>query len=58
MNGKRNLTMNKIYDYTQPIYPFSLKDTEQKICKLVYKALVKNKTKQKSPNRTMRHWGA
>ena len=55
MNGKRNLTMNKIYDYTQPIYPFSLKDTEQKICKLVYKALVKNKTKQNSPNRTMRH---
>jgi len=29
--------------YTQPTYPISLKDTEQKICKLVYKTLVKNK---------------
>ena len=41
--------------YTQPTYPISLIDTEQKICKLVYKTLVKNKI-PKSPNRAMTHW--
>ena len=35
--------------YTQPTYPISFIDTEQKICKLVYKTLVKNKI-PKSPN--------
>jgi len=29
--------------YTQPTYPISLIDTEQKIRKIVYKTLVKNK---------------
>ena len=41
--------------YTQPTYTFSLIDTEQKICKLIYKTLVKNKI-PKSPNRAMTHW--
>ena len=41
--------------YTQPTYPISLIDTEQKICKLVYKSLGKNKI-QKSQNRAMTHW--
>ena len=41
--------------YTQPTYPISLIDTEQKICKLVYKSLVKNKI-QKSQNRAKTHW--
>jgi len=34
----------------QPTYPISLIDTDQKICKLVYKTLVTNKI-QKSPTR-------
>ena len=37
--------------YTQPTYPISLIDTEQKICKLVYKNKI-----PKSPNRAMIHW--
>ena len=41
--------------YTQPTCTFSLIDTEQKIFKLIYKTLVKNKI-PKSPNRTMTHW--
>ena len=41
--------------YTQSTYPISLIDTEQKICKLVYKTFVKNKI-PKSPNRAMTHW--
>ena len=41
--------------YTQPTYPISLIDTEQKIRKIVYKTLVKNKMPE-SPNREMTHW--
>ena len=41
--------------YTQPTYRIPLIDTEQKICKLVYKTLVKNKI-PKSSNRAMTHW--
>ena len=40
---------------TPPTYPSSSIDTEQKICKLVYKTLVKNKV-QNSPNIVMTHW--
>jgi len=40
--------------YTQPTYPISLIDTEQKIRKIVYKILVKNKIPE-SANREMTH---
>ena len=41
--------------YTQPTYPISLIDTEQKICKRVFKTLVKNKI-PKPPNKAMKRW--
>ena len=41
--------------YTQPTCPISLIDTDQKVCKLGYKTLVKNKI-PKSPNRAMTQW--
>jgi len=37
---------------TQSTYPILLIDTEQNICKLVYKSLVRNKI-PKTPNRAM-----
>ena len=54
MHGQRKLIMNKWHIHNLPIL-FHKKDTEQKICKLVYKTLVKNKIPT-SPNRAMTHW--
>jgi len=54
MNGKKKFNHEQM-TYTQPTYPISLIDTEQMICKLVYKTLVKNKI-PKPPIRAMTHW--